>query len=274
MKKIAVVMNHPARGVNSHFAHFIGDFVLPFHSLLKKLGLVEALATEGVELELRDQYPMQLGPLMPLANELFPNLQIKYTSRFSQQPIRVHRTSFHSSLSVVEEFLKYATKLLPLKKSSYGVVVVERGLSRDKYGGRGKYGASGVDRRGICRGFEELVEGVKAVRPDTTSVILERLSFADQLSLFLTADTMIAQHGAALAHSHWMPIGSHIIELQHIRRRPCPRYVHQLARIKNHKVSVVYFPGPVRNGRIMLNINNPAKVTRLLQPRPKPEITP
>jgi hypothetical protein len=268
MKQISVVIQRPMRpvgGAYSHFAHFIGDFVLPFHSLLHKNRLIDILASEGLELELRDIYPMRFGPLMPIVNELFPNLHVRYTSHFTCEPIRLQRPTWYSSPQVVEDFLKYVTTLLPLKTKSHGVIIVEREFSRDKYPGGRRHLRSGADRRGIRRGFKELVEAVKAIRPDTRAVVLERLSFADQLSLFLTADTMIAQHGAALVHSQWMPIGSHIIELQHLRRSKFPDFVWELAQIRNHKVSVAYFPGPVKNGRIILNINDPSKVIRYLQ---------
>jgi hypothetical protein len=155
---------------------------------------------------------------------------------------------------------------LLIKPSNYGVIVVQRGINREKYPGGSAFLRSGSDRRTIGSGFDELVDRIKEKRPDTLSVVLEQLSFAEQVSLFLNADTLIAQHGAAFVHAHWMPPESHLIELQCYNSHRCRNFVPSMANIRNHQASLVNYPCAKSNGRVVMNILDAGKVVRLVNP--------
>lgn len=249
----------------SHFAHLICDFILPFHSYLRATGLFELLL-EGrrIVLELRDTVPMKFGPLLPIVREVFPGLEVEYSARFSAPPVFLRRRAWHNKPEDLEYFVQHLRQVLPIKESHHGVILVQRGESRKSYPGGNFFLRSGADRRTIGSGFEKLVERVKEIRPDAIPVVLEEMSFAEQVSLFLGADMLIAQHGAAFAHAHWMPMGGHLIELQGRGARLCANFMPTVAQLRNHRASVVYYPVKRTDGTWILSIGDATKVTRLL----------
>jgi len=256
------------RGNFSHFAHFICNFALPFYSMLKKNNLLGLLhESHHLSIELLDKTKLHFGPLLPLAHAIFPNLQINYVARFSTPPMFCfQKKRWLNDGEDVDDFLKRLVYSFSIKPSNYGVVIVQRGMDREKYPGGKAYCKSGSDRRTIGIGFDELVYKVKIKRPDTISVELEQLPFAEQVSLFLNADTLIAQHGAAFVHAHWMPPQSHLIELQCCNRHRCPNFVPSIASIRGHQLSVVDYPCVKVDERVVMSITNANKVVRLVNP--------
>ena len=279
MTKMAVIFPRPSGGNFCHFAHFVSDFVLPFLSILRKNELVESLlGGQGIELEIQDRRNTTFGPLLPLVHEIFPGLIVKHVSRFSSEPVCFHRKAWHNNVDDIDHFIGHLKRMLPIKPSSHGVIIVQRGIDRQKYPGHPdglRFFRSGADRRTIGSGIERLVARVMEKRPDAVCVTLEEMSFAEQVSLFLNADTLIGQHGAAFVHSHWMPKNGHLIQLQcHVQCHKLQRHELNmqptLAKLRNHRSSVIYYPcaGSESQGCLIMNIGNATKVSRLLSSRP------
>ena len=267
--RVAVDFPRPAGGFFSHFAHFVCDFVLPFFSLFVDDRLIgQTGRNPGLVLELKDAVTTRFGPLLPLVGEIFPEIKLDYVSRFTIAPIRPRRLAWENSPQHVEHFLEYLRRVLPLKPANFGVVIVRRGSDRAKYPGGNFFLKSGADRRCVGVGFEKLVQRVLERRPDTICAELEQLSFAEQVSLFLNADTLIGQHGAAFVHAHWMPKFGHLIELQCRGYHLSPNMVPRIARLRGHRVSVVDYPCKMDAGCVAMSIGDATKVARLVRPKP------
>jgi hypothetical protein len=265
MIRRALLLGRPCGGLFSHFAHFISDFILPFYSYLRDSNLLDPLLQgKGFILELKDRPHFKLGPLQPIALEIFPGLRIAYVSRFSHPPKFPHRKRWYNNPEYLDPFIAHLRRVLPLKPVKNKLIIVERGVDRQKYPGGSNALRSGADTRRIGQGLEQLVAQIRKKRPDALHVVLERLSFSEQVSLFLNADTLVAQHGAAFVHSHWMPKGGHLIELQSNHARLCPGFVPAIAALRNHKASVVGYPCKKIDGIVTMEITDPSKVTRLL----------
>jgi hypothetical protein len=197
-------------------------------------------------------------------SEVFPGLRLQYTSRFSSPPLRLQREAWHNPPDDIGHFTGHLKRVLPLKTSDYRVIIVQRGLDREKYPGPEFASRSGADRRNIGEDFDHLVERVRGKRPDAVSVTLESLPFPEQVSLFLNAKILIAQHGAAFAHAHWMPPGGHLIELQCQDWPLSPDYVPAIAKLRDHKTSTVLFSCESVEGRLIMRIDDATKVASLL----------
>ena len=263
---LAISLDRPAGGNFSHFAHFVSDFLIPFFSLLRRTQREEYLVKgTPLSIELEDKFHFRIGPLFSVVREIFPNIQVDYVNKFTQPPLRLRRRPWENSPEDIENFVDYLKNVLPLTPQKCGVVIVKRVLNREKYPVRGQFLTSGADRRLIETGFEKLVQRVMERRPDTVIVALETLTFAEQFSLFMQADTLIAQHGAAFVHGHWMPKGGHLIELHCANRRLSPTMVPTIARLRTHKASVVYYPCALREGCLRMRIGDATKVSRLLK---------
>ena len=70
---------------------------------------------------------------------------------------------------------------------------------------------SGTTRRTIAN-MAELIAALNARFKQTKVVSLEHSRLAEQISLFQTADVVVAQHGAALANVVWMRPGTNVFE--------------------------------------------------------------
>jgi Glycosyltransferase 61 len=269
MNRIALSFSRFGRGNFSHFAHFICNFALPFYSLLKKNHLLELISKDHcLTVEIHDEKSLHIDPLLPLAREIFPGLNFEYVSRFSVDPMFCEQLRrWHNDPGDVEDFMGRLKSIVLLKPLSYGVVVVQRGTDREKYPGGCAFARSGADRRRIGAGFDELVDKIKEKRPDTVSVVLEQLTFAEQVSLFVNADTLIAQHGAAFVHAQWMLPQSHLIELQCRNGRRFQNFVRSIASIRNHRLSVVDYPCAKKKQCVIMNVSNPNEVVQLIGPR-------
>jgi hypothetical protein len=262
--RLAVAFPRPAQGRFSHFAHFVCDFALPLYSFLRKNGF-ECTATQAaIVLELLDNPFTRFGPLLPLVNNIFPNLIIEYVPRFTQKPMTIYRNRWENNAADLDPFSDYLRQTLSIKPSSHGVVLVKRGLDRSKYPGGTPELSSGADRRTIGQGFEELAGRIGMLRPDAISVELEHLTLGDQVSLFLAADVLIGQHGAAFVHAHWMPAGGTLIELQCSCRPLSPVMVPTIARLRNHRYHTVYYPCIIQGRHLTMDIDDASRVTRLI----------
>ncbi len=255
MKTIAIRLSRPAGGSFSHFAHFICDFAIPLYSSLSTQYLMDELSRGGdLTLEIKDGLHVRLGPMFPFALQMFPGLKVKYVSRYSHPPYELRRTPWDNDPDDVERFIEHLKTALSICPLKFGVVLVERGLQRNRYPATNYFLASGADRRCIKEGFNKIIARVTEKRPDCLSVQLEHLPLAEQLALFLGADTLIAQHGAALVHAHWMPRGSRVIELQ-CPRFQCPKMLPTIAASQ-------------------VETNSPARVDWENKPRVEPEMRP
>ncbi|HVV02012.1 MAG TPA: glycosyltransferase family 61 protein [Verrucomicrobiae bacterium] len=255
---------HPAGGSFSHFAHFISDFVLPCFSFLRRERLVQLLLEgEPITIEIRDDLSTRFGPLAPLVAEIFPRLEVRHVSRFSTKPIGLSRRAWHNPPGDVAAFRLYLEGALGIKPLSHGTILVQRGFDRTRYPLQGS-DSSAADRRTIDEGLENLFAGVKAARPDAICLALENLSFREQVALFLEAECLIAQHGAAFVHAHWMPRGSTLLELQCRNLLLQTRFVPRIARLRGHWHHVIEYPCTASGTCLKMKVENPEAVTRLL----------
>lgn len=71
---------------------------------------------------------------------------------------------------------------------------------------------AGKSRRSIAN-FSALLAAVRSYYPNTISTTLENKTLAYQIALFMHADIIIAQHGAALANVIWSDAGTTLIEV-------------------------------------------------------------
>jgi hypothetical protein len=71
---------------------------------------------------------------------------------------------------------------------------------------------SGLQRRSI-KNFHEVRRNVETLFGEVRVVVLENRTLAEQISLFASADLVIAQHGAALANVVWCRPGTRVIEI-------------------------------------------------------------
>ncbi|MCX6960709.1 MAG: glycosyltransferase family 61 protein [Verrucomicrobia bacterium] len=71
-----------------------------------------------------------------------------------------------------------------------------------------------ITRKGKTRGIVNFPELIRALESrGWNSFDLEELSFQDQINLFHNADSIIAEHGAALANLVWVRPGTRVLEL-------------------------------------------------------------
>ena len=271
MLRLAIIYKQ-FRGHASHFAHFVCEFIIPLYAYLRRTGLL-ALLDAG--LEIRIELPsavrrLQLGRFAAFVHEAFPTLSFDYVDRFSVPPISIISPLWLNDRTDVEEFTRYLRSRFSIYDSPFGVVLMERVHGTIGAGPGIPYvQKTGADRRAIASGFSELVAAVKAVRKDTLAVALEELSFVDQLSVCMAADTLIGQHGAGFAHAHWMLPEGHLIELQCREHPDCPGFTCSIARIRQLRHSVVRYPCSRIAGRpIEMAIPDPALVTALISTRP------
>ncbi len=264
LKTIAIQFARPVGGSFSDFAHFICDFAIPLYSVLRKRRLIDLNSgASDLTLEMMDRWHARLGPMLPFARQIFPGLELEYVTRYSQLPNELHRRPWHNPPDDVERFIGHLRRVLSIQPMKVGVVLVERGLQRHLYPATNYFSASGADRRCINAGFDKMVARVAERRPDCLAVQLEHLSLAEHVALFLGADTMIAQHGAALVHAHWMPRGGRVIELQ-CQRFQCPQMLPTIAAIRHHHVSRVVYPCRVAGGGMAMAIGDATKVSRCI----------
>jgi hypothetical protein len=168
---------------------------------------------------------------MAVAKEVFPGLTVNYVKTFNSLPVIQSRGDWFNDLEDVESFRDYLVQRYAQSTKLSGVAIVQKSIDRANFPGTDRRLRSGADRRTISAGFQKLIENVSQHRKDTTVVSLESLPFRRQLEMLVGADTLIAQHGAAFVHAHWMPKGGHLIELQCSRRHQCPQFVQTIAGI-------------------------------------------
>jgi hypothetical protein len=268
MIRIRVAFRRSDRGMFSHFAHFICDFAIPLFALFRERNLLSNLMGDGVVLEMQNRNFLQFGPMLPFVREVFPNLQLNYLSRFESEPAVLCQQSWYNRPEDIQSFLDYLIDLFHIIPQSFGVILVKRGTDHDRYPGGSFNHKSGADRRRISEGFDLLFDAVRAKRADCLSVVLEELSLPQQISLFLNADTLIAQHGAAFVHGHWMPPGGHLIELQCLQPKVFLHFVESIAAARGHRRSLVCFPCTGHRRDLSLTIDDPHKIVDILSPRP------
>jgi len=71
---------------------------------------------------------------------------------------------------------------------------------------------SGLQRRSI-RNFDEMRQALESSFGPVNAVMLEQMDLAEQVALFMSAETIIAQHGAALANIIWCVPGTRVFEI-------------------------------------------------------------
>jgi hypothetical protein len=268
VKRLSVNLPHPAGGLFSHFAHFISDFLLPLYSILRNEHLLDVLIQgETITVELQDLFANRLGPMIPILREVFPGIDLAYVPQFTLPPVHVRRGRWQNNSDDLDHFALYLRQALSIKSSMTGVIIVKRGLNHQAYPGGSHALCSGADRRLISAGFDNLVSQVMQKRKDTKWVVLEQMTFSQQVSLFLNADTLIGQHGAAFVHAHWMPKNSHLIELQCQGNYLSPQMVHLIAKLRGHSHSITAYPGRKRGFVLEMDINNPSAVSNLITPK-------
>lgn len=204
----------PRGGIGSieHFYHFIFDLLLPLYRLKRN-------APDNVEFLIEE-----FGVLTPLLEQALPP-NTKIVTHCEASKLANKATLFgmnpqgtYVSKREIGRFRKTILKTLNINPSPprhKGVLLVERMPSDRYFFDTAEHKGSGAERRSIPN-HKELHEHLRKSLDDSFELLNiqpERLDLKDQIRHFATAQTVIAQHGAALAHAIWMKPGSSIIEL-------------------------------------------------------------
>ena len=106
--------------------------------------------------------------------------------------------------NVFKNIIPHVNNTLSINTSPYKVILIERGKSKTD---------SGAHRRSLVN--HKVIENKlsKYFGSIFKNIILENISISEQVSLFMNAEIVIAQHGAGLCNIVWMnTINSLIIE--------------------------------------------------------------
>lgn len=201
-------------GTIEHFYHFVFDLLIPLYRLKRNApSNVEFLIEEFGVLTLL------LQQVLPAHTKIVTRREaMKITNKTTLLGMNPH--GVYVSKAEISRFRKAIFQALKINQSPSGskvVLFVERLPSDRYYLEAAEYKGSGAERRSIPN-HPELLEHLKKSLSGSSKLLNiqpERLDFKEQIRYFATADTVIAQHGAALANTIWMKPGSQIIELNH-----------------------------------------------------------
>lgn len=201
MTEEAKVYIHHGYGNPWHYGHFIHDFLIPVTLLLERNNL-HGIVKHIYILNTDDQ---SIGTFRPFA-ERFLDLQITELREkvFREKDIPLYSLTSYDfgpyPKFIFPMLVKQAQKTLSIQYSPYKVILIERGLSVL----RNNCINTGVNRRFLINHQDIRQKLERRYKNEFKNVILERLSPDEQISLFMNAEIVIAQHGAGLCNIVWM----------------------------------------------------------------------
>lgn len=219
-------------GSAEHYYHFLLGFLLPLaltYPRVAKLGLNGPI------------YVRSCGPMDRILNEVgFPLVRIIGKHEHDENCARtemdgwqlrhetIHGLDFTSGEYPIEaiqeaaeivraQLLTRAGQLSATTSSGQAsdnkrVTLVNRSVDPFYNTREAELPTSGLQRRSIGN-FDQVRTLLGIVCPGLNHVVLENTTLSEQISLFASADVIIAQHGAALANVIWCRPGTRIIEI-------------------------------------------------------------
>ncbi|MEQ9298925.1 MAG: glycosyltransferase family 61 protein [Cyclobacteriaceae bacterium] len=221
-------------GSIEHYYHFVFDLLLPLSRGMSgaKREVVFSVKRFGpLSLELQTIFPGRV--ILTDKEEHVSALPLLGMNPHGLKRMKFNLDSFSSQM--MERLHIEGTNVT--KK----IILIERSIPHDYYLQDAKKKGTGTERRSI-RNHDELIKlllNVISANYVFENVILEGMSFKDQIRLFSSATLVIGQHGGGLTNVVWMSPASHVIELG-FRSRPhfakvCKAKKHSYYIYKNYK---------------------------------------
>lgn len=241
-----------------HFGHFFHDFLMPMNDYLATLrpdpshsvGVILFGAAQGPA-GFKGQIPGMikrddfLGSFINFA-EKFLNIKVRYEygPAFEKVPRKLVRIKSYSFGPYKPESFD---RLVSRADSLYGslirrkyppVILIERGHAPLEASRSGhQWIKTGSSIRNLSNHSEIKDAMLEKYKDDFMNVVLEDLSFEDQISLFKHAKIVVGQHGAGLCNIAWMTQNnSTVVELPPVR---FPTFRH-MCRAKNIDYKVIF----------------------------------
>ena len=114
---------------------------------------------------------------------------------------------------VLQGVAEFGISTFAPQSNEIDVLVIDRGDPDPFYlSSKSAIPGSANTRRSIPN-LPEVVEALTTSGRDVQRVQLEQATLAQQIALFASANTIVAQHGAALSNVMWMKAGSKVVEI-------------------------------------------------------------
>lgn len=205
-----------------HFGHFMHDFLLPMNDwrLARKpdlsrttlymcntpdqsVGSFHGVVEEFLQTELKLVPPDEFEKVPGQELKLKPYLFGPYSGKTCANMLSTARQRFDLDLS---------------EKPAFDVILIERGVAElgfDHDAGLKDWARANGSQRRFILNHAELADYLAGRYGDRfCNVVLEEMTFEDQVRLFFGARLVLGQHGAGLNHLLWMSRpGSAVVEL-------------------------------------------------------------
>lgn len=213
-----IKVKNKRRGGNLfHYAHFICDCLFP--EVLSEIPQHEHV----FRIKNLDQ---TLGNFEKIYNQVFHSINIElcedYFNKLDCEQKTVERLPSHENASDFKKFRDFIFYSLNIKKESGGkypeVLLIKRGervelISDQDLKKLNKNSTNGKERREI-KGIERVERRLSEKYGDKfDSIVLEDMSFKDQVSYFHNAKMIVCAHGACMANLFFCEAGNSVIEV-------------------------------------------------------------
>jgi len=208
-------------GRRSHFGHFMLDFLWPLYHWLYMRG---RLYDKDLTVYIKDQ---NIEAFRSIVNEFFHcKVVTKFTSSEANGCLRdmilgmeghnrrVFKLGVKDYVGRPKEYIRhfqhYTFEKLGIEreKADKFLLVERKIVDEDRGGGRRTI----ENHRELEKGLSVLAE-MKGLHFE--NVMLEDMSFTEQVKLFAEAQVVVGQHGAGLCHFLWMPEDAVLQEVHH-----------------------------------------------------------
>jgi len=205
-----LILPRPLGGSVQHYYHFTFDLMLPLSMVLHN-------TSPKIIFSLR-----HFGPLTPIllksfgervrihtSDRLAPNEKQVELVGINPDEIYQNKIDFSMLTETIFKNLKIQKCEIPNK-----ILLIQRSAPDPFYLNEAKLKGSGSSRRSIQnhKELEKLIRSKTNSSYEFHNLILEEISFEDQIKYFNSAVLVIGQHGAGLANLIWMNKGMNVVE--------------------------------------------------------------
>lgn len=229
------------------YYHFIRNALLPFYDIYKKYnGQIKTIIIDE-----------DMGEFKYIFEKIY-NINVIYNRIFNKNiPLEICDSS--KNIYKHENSVKFIKNKLHIPKSNPNyIVLIERGIGKDSCGKKCKsyLKKNGKHRRSIVN-HNELKNALKyKYGSKLKNVILENLSFYEQVKLFNKAKVIIGQHGAGFINMYWCPKKTKIIEIAPDKGSDNIMLFKKFCNILNLKHSYTNFDKNLSKDRdVIVNVN-------------------